>query len=124
MGSNNTHTEINVDNDPRLAAALSAVLEQSAGRLGLSEDALRVLNGAVQAAWRDVWRSLNGTNEKLHVECEEFPDRLELTFRCAGRSGSDLESCATALKGKVDQVNLETHAGKSKLTLIKFGAKR
>lgn len=123
-GSSQTHTEIEFDNDPRLAVALGAVLEQSACRLGMSDESVRVLNAAVQEACRNVWRSLNGTNEKLHLDCEEFSDRLELTFRCSGVSRSEIEACAAALKPKVDQVNIETRSGKPHLKLVKFAGRR
>jgi anti-sigma regulatory factor (Ser/Thr protein kinase) len=124
VGSSQTRTEINVDNDQRLAAALSAVVEQSACRLGLNDDAQRKLQTAVQEAWKNVWRNLNGTSEKLHVDCEEFPDRIELWFRCAGGSIAEIEACVATLKPKVDHVSIETHSGKPQLKLVKYAAHR
>ena len=124
MGSSQTRTEIKIDNDSRLAAALNALLEQSASRLGLNDDALRKLQAAVQEAWKSVWRSLNGANEKLHVDCEEFPDRVELSFRCSGGSTSEIEACAAMLKPKVDQVSVETRSGKPELKLVKYAPHR
>jgi len=123
VGSSQTRTEINVDNDQRLAAALSAVIEQSASRLGLNDDAQRKLQTAVQEAWKNVWRNLNGTSEKLHVDCEEFPDRIELSFRCAGGSIAEIEACIATLKPKVDHVSIETHSGKPELKLVKYAGR-
>jgi hypothetical protein len=123
VGSSQTHTEINIDNDSRLAAALNALLEQAACRLGLNDDASRKLQAAVQEAYKHVWRSLNGTSEKLHVECEEFPDRIELSFQCSGGSTAELEACVAALKPKVDQVKIETRAAKPHLKLVKYAAR-
>jgi anti-sigma regulatory factor (Ser/Thr protein kinase) len=123
VGSSQTRTEINVDNDQRLAAALSAVIEQSACRLGLNDDAQRKLQNAVQEVWKNVWHNLNGTGEKLHVDCEEFPDRLELSFRCAGSSIADIEACVATLKPKVDHVTIETHSGKPQLKIVKYAGR-
>jgi len=124
VGSSKTRTEIKIDNDPRLAAALNALLEQSACRLGLSDEALGKLQAAVREAWQHSWRSLNGAGEKLHVDCEEFPDRIELLFRCSGGSAAEFEKCAAMLKPKVDQVSVETRAGKPELKLVKYAARR
>ena len=123
MGSSQTHTEIKIDNDPRLAAALDAVLEQSGCRLGLNDATLAKLQAAVREACKTVWRSLNGTNEKLHVDCEEFPDRLELLFGCTGASTSEIEACIAQLKSKVDRVTFETRSGKPELKLVKYAAR-
>ena len=123
MGSSQTHTEIKIGNDPRLAAALDAVLEQSGCRLGLNDATLAKLQAAVREACKTVWRSLNGTNEKLHVDCEEFPDRLELLFGCTGASTSEIEACIAELKSKVDRVTFETRSGKPELKLVKYAAR-
>lgn len=123
MGSSQTRTQIKIDNDPRLTAALNALLEQAACRLGLNDDALRKLQAAVQDACKNVWRNLNGTSEKLHVDCEEYPDRIELAFQCTGGSTAELEACVAALKSKVDQVKIEARAGKPELKLVKYAAR-
>jgi hypothetical protein len=123
VGSSQTRTEINIDNDPRLAAALNALLEQAACRLGLNDDASRKLQAAVQEAYMNVWRNLNGTNEKLHVHCEEFPDRIELSFQCSAGSTAELEASVAALKSKVDQASIETRTGKPELKIVKYAAR-
>jgi anti-sigma regulatory factor (Ser/Thr protein kinase) len=120
VGSNQTRTEIDVDNDPRLAAALRAVLEQAACRLELSDESLQKLQIAAQEAWQNVWRSFNGASQKLHLDCEEFPDRIELTFRCSGGSAAEIEAFASGLRAKVDQVSIETRSEKPELKLIKY----
>lgn len=122
VGSSHTHTEINVDNDQRLAAALDALLEQSACRLGLKDDALRKLQAAVLEAWKKAWASLNGTSEKLHLECEEYPDRIEISFRCSDRSLREMEAWVGSLKSKVDQASIEKRSGKPELKIVKYAA--
>lgn len=122
MESSQTRTEINIDNDPRLAAALNALLEQAACRLGLKDEALRRLQEVVLDAWKNVWRSLNGTSEKLHVECEEYPDRIELSFRCSDRSLKQIEAFAASLKPKVDQASIEKRSGGPELKIVKYAA--
>lgn len=95
------------------------MLEQSAERQGLSKEELRKLHDAVQEAWRKIWSSLNGANEKLHVDFEETEDRVEMIFRCVGASRKDLEGCVAELRPKVDHVSLDANAEKQVLRLVK-----
>ena len=123
MGSNPTHTEITFDNDPRFEVALGAVLEQSAERLGISSDALHKLTVAARKAWQSCWRGKHDGHQKLHLECEETNDRIELIFRCPSGAEHEIENCAVELKAKVDHVSVEKHAGKSHLKIAAY-AKR
>jgi len=124
VGSSQTHTEFDFDNDPRLATALGPLLEQTAERLGMSDDSLRKLEAAAREAWKNCWQQLNSSGEKLHLECEEYEDRIELTFRCAGNSGSSMEACAKELKAKVDDVSFEKASGKPQLKLTAYANRR
>jgi len=123
VGSSQTRTEIDADNDPRLAAALGAILEQYACRLEMKVDTLRKLQIAAQEAWQNVWQSFNGSSAKLHIDCEEFSDRIEMTFRCSGGPDAEIEAFAAGFKAKVDQVTVEKRSGKTELKLIKYAAR-
>jgi hypothetical protein len=85
----------------------------------MSDKSLNKLQLAAKEAWQSCWHTLNRSHDKLHLECEEFNDRIELTFRCSG-SAAEMEAHAAQLKPKVDQVTVETHSGKPQLKLIAY----
>jgi hypothetical protein len=123
VGSNPTRTEFTFDNDPRFVAALGAVLEQSAERLGISEEALHKLHAAAREAWQSCWRGKHDGHQKLHLECEETADHIELIFRCPSGAEREIEICAAELKAKVEHVTVEKQAGKPHLKITAYAKK-
>ena len=133
-----SHTELSLHNDPRLMAAVGAIVSHSAQRVGLASDAQEGLAGAVMDACRETFPllgDLDGKNSALKVIVEDFPDRVEVTIEhtgealptagldsfCGGGNEGAMPGISNSLQDtRVDRVQYETKDGLSRMKLTKY----
>jgi hypothetical protein len=142
MTHNPSRIEVSLNNDPRLLAALGAIVSHSARRAGLAESAQERFTEAALNACRETFPLLDsGTdrNGMLRVVLQDFNDRVEMTIEHSGEplptAGLDTfcaqlgNSAQSGLSGdlqvqKVDRVQYETREGVSRVILIKYSGAR
>lgn len=138
MSVDPTRTELSLHNDPRLMAAVGAIVTHSAQRAGLTSEAQEGLAGAVMDACRETFPLLEGQgsdNSELKVIVEDFHDRVEVTIEhagealptagldtfCGGGSDGTAAGISNSLQDtRVDRVQYETREGRSRMKLIKY----
>jgi hypothetical protein len=131
-------TELKVDDDPRLLAAVGAIVSHSAQRAGLPQEAREGLAAAAVDACRETFpliRNENSGNRELRMVVEDFPDRVQVTIEHSGEAvpTAGLDSFVGGSKAgvsdgisnslqdtRVDRVQYDTHEGRSRMTLIKY----
>ena len=137
-----THTELSLHNDPRLMAAVGAIVSHSAQRAGLTSEAQEGLAAAAMDACRETFPLLGNqasNNSALKVIVEDFHDRVEVTIEhagealptagldsfCGGGSDSAMAGISNSLQDtRVDRVQYETQNGLSRMKLIKYSGGR
>ena len=139
MTADPARTELKVHNDPRLLAAVGAIVSHSAHRAGLSREAQHGFAEAAVEAVRETFPLLgnDSTGDRdLRMVIEDFPDRVQVTIEHSGESkpsaGLDTfagggsrdhagrKISASLQDTRVDQVQYDTHEGRSRMTLIKY----
>lgn len=136
MTNDLARTELTLTNDPRLIAAVGAVVSWAAERAGLSEEAEKDLDYAAAGACHRAFSFLasKARGNAIKVIVAVFPDRIEFTIEHPGEvpqpQGTPLSSAGgnrTAGKfsapmdsAKVDHVECETLGGRSRTTLVKY----
>jgi hypothetical protein len=138
MSTEPTHTELSLQNDPRLMAAVGAIVSHSAQRIGLPSEAQEGLAAAVMDACRETFpllRDLDGNNSALKIIVEDFQDRVEVTIEhagealptagldsfCGGGSDGAMAGISNSLQDtRVDRVQYETRDGRSRMKLTKY----
>jgi hypothetical protein len=126
--------QLQIDADPRLAAAAGGAAHYLGVAAGLEEPLLDQLQSAIVAACREEFRKLSAAHPHLEVTLTRFIDRIEValvreaedapavSINAVGGSAAQLEgnsSCACRLDG-IDRVQLETHDGCAVTRLTKF----
>jgi hypothetical protein len=136
MTNDVTRTELTLTNDPRLIAAVGAVVSWAAARAGLSGEAEKDLDSAADSACHRAFSFLarKAHENTIKVIVAVFPDRIELTIehpgevpQLQGTSFSSTGGKGTAGKfgvpmdsAKVDRVECKTLGGRSRTTLVKY----
>jgi len=137
MTTEPTHTELSLHDDPRLMAAVGAIVSHSAQRIGLSSEAQEGLAAAVMDACRETFPLLgdqDGNSSALKIIVEDFHDRVEVTLEHAGEAlptagldsfcgggGGAMAGISNSLQDtRVDRVQYETQDGTSRMKLIKY----
>jgi len=131
-------TELKVQNDPRLLAAVSAIVSHSAHRAGLPHEAQQKLAEAAVDACRETFPLLGNKNNSdgdLALVIEDFPDRVQVTIEHSGEAnptagldsfvGGSKEGVPAGISNslqdtRVDRVQYDTKDGRSRMTLIKY----
>jgi hypothetical protein len=126
--------QLQIDADPRLAAAAGGAAHYLGIAAGLEEASLDQLQSAIVAACREEFRKLDAAHPHLEVTLTRFIDRIEVALaheaeglpavsvNAVADSAAQLEgnsSCACRLKG-VDLVQFETYNGCAVTRLTKF----
>jgi hypothetical protein len=138
MSADPARTELKLHDDPRLMAAVGAVVCHSAQRAGLPAEAQDGLAAAVIEACRDTFplvQSDGRDDASLKVAVEDFHDRVEVTIEHSGEAlptagldtfcgGAGL-GATTGISGslqdtRVDRVQYETREGRSRMKLTKY----
>jgi hypothetical protein len=126
--------QLQIDADPRLAAAAGGAAHYLGVAAGLEEPSLDQLQSAIVAVCREEFRKLSAAHPHLEVTLTRFIDRIEVALAheaedapavsinavagSAAQSG-DNSSCMCRLDG-VDLVQFETHDGCAVTRLTKF----
>ena len=115
--SEHARTELVVSDDLLLVAAVGSVVEHTANRAGLPEDAQRQLAHAAEQVCRESFPLLNGRDRLIKCAVEDFDDRIEVTL---DYSGVLRPATAEQLTETVDRIVRETRGGRSRVTLVKY----
>jgi hypothetical protein len=109
--------KVQVDADPRLAAAVGGVARYLADAAGMENDAIAQLQGAVVTACNDAFKLLTPAHPHLTASISKLPDRLEVVLSCECASSP---TQGKASLGGVDQVQHETQGNIGITRLTKF----
>jgi hypothetical protein len=109
--------KLQVDSDPRFAAAVGGVARYMADSAGMENDAIAQLQAAVVTACNDAFQLLTPDHPHLTVEISKLSDRLEVVFSC--ECGSNRGEAKASLGG-VDRVQHETQGNIGITRLTKF----
>ena len=134
MATEAKRIQLQIDADPRLAAAAGGAAHYLGAAAGLEEASLDRLQSAIVAACREEFRKLGAAHPQLEVTLTRFIDRIEVALAheaegspavsidaAAGSAAQlgDNSGCACRLDG-VDRVQFETHDGCAVTRLTKF----
>ncbi|HEY2820519.1 MAG TPA: hypothetical protein VGJ06_05705 [Candidatus Acidoferrum sp.] len=109
--------KLQVDADPRFAAAVGGVARYVADSAGMENDAIAQLQAAVVTACNDAFQLLTPDHPHLTVEISKLSDRLEVVLSC--ECGSSPGQGKTSLGG-VDRVQHEKQGNIGIIRLTKF----
>jgi hypothetical protein len=120
VGTEAKSIRLQIDADPRLAAAVGGAARYLADAAGMENDAVAQLQAAVIAACREVFASLKEDHPSLDVTLTRLSDRIEVSLSHEGTS-----SQATALDGKeaptgIDRIQHETQGNLVVTRLTKY----
>jgi hypothetical protein len=109
--------KLQVDADPRFAAAVGGVARYMADSAGMENDAIAQLQAAVVTACNDAFELLTPDHPHLTATISKMSDRLEVVFscECGANPGHGKESL-----GGVDRVQHETMGNVVITRLTKF----
>jgi hypothetical protein len=109
--------KVQVDADPRFAAAIGGVARYLADAAGMENDAITQLQSAVVTACNDAFKLLTPAHPHLTATISKLRDRLEvvLSCECSPKTGQGNESF-----GGVDRVQHETQGNLGITRLTKF----
>lgn len=141
MTTDHHHTELTLQDDPRLLVGIGALVTHLSQVAGLSDGAQEGLAAAVVDACRDTFPLVNGDDRhdgSLRMIVEDFADRVEVTIEHSGEAlpSAGLDSFCGGGEGvaagisnslqdtRVDRVQYETRDGRSRMTLIKYYGER
>lgn len=129
-------TEVTLENDPRLLAAVIPIVQHAAQNAGLDQQSqLGLVSAAVQAC-KETFPFLNGRESFLRMIVQNFPDRVEVAIEHPGEGApmAGLDSfcggCGEAAQGiaaalfrtQLDRVLYESRDGRTRVTLVKYRA--
>jgi len=139
MSTEPARTELIVHEDERLLSAIEPVVYQASLRCGLSTEAQQGLAAASIAACKETFPLLKDSSRagaaEVKVIITDYTDRVEVAIEHTGEAlptagldtfvgdavaGADGGLSAALQKTKVDRVQYETKAGRSRMTLIKY----
>lgn len=121
--------QLQIDSDPRLAAAAGGVARYVADAAGLASSESSPFQKAVVAACLEAFKRLGSAHPHLTVTTIRFPDRIEVrlayepalpaTSDSDGKTRPDKLVRNSAVQG-VDDVHREVHAGAAITRLTKY----
>jgi hypothetical protein len=115
---------LQIDADPRFAAAAGGAARYLAENSGLENDAASQLQAAVIAACQQAFKSLNQGHARLTVTLSRHSDRIEVEITHEGRSAPAEGAGITASKPLkptgFDQVRYETRGNVAVTRLTKY----
>lgn len=133
MPTDSARIECTLHNDPRLIAAVGAMVSHASQRTGLSDEARAALSAAAEDACRETFslRSLgnapsnrDGPDMAIHVIVENFSDRVEVAIE-SPEASRDAQQARNRIRGirertKVDGANYEIREGLARVTLVEY----
>lgn len=109
--------KVQLDADPRFAAAVGGVARYMADAAGMENDAIAQLQAAVVTASNDAFKLLTPAHPHLTATISKLPDRLEVELSCECSSNA---AQAKESLGGVDKVQHETKGNIGITRLTKF----
>jgi hypothetical protein len=140
MTTDPARTEIMVQDDERLLAAIEPIVFMASTRCGLSTEAQKGLAAASIAACKETFPLLKESDDAdedpaVKVIITDYTDRVEVAIEHDGEAlptagldtfvgdavaGSDAGLSGALQKTSVDRVQYETKSGVSRMTLVKY----
>lgn len=117
-----SRTELIINDDPRLVAAVGSVVEHAVNRAGLPENVQKQLAETVVNTCRAAFPPASAGVTGLKCAVEDFDDRIEVQIDQPknGSSGAQLADKLREAIRCVDDVKYEPSATGSRVTLIKY----
>ena len=121
--------QLQIDADPRLAAAVGGAARYFAEAAGLASGEVRELEKSVVAACLEAFEHLTGKHPHLTVALTRYPDRIEVAMAHEGgrepavgldRVAGFANQLGSGGLGGVDRVQYEAHEGLSVTRLTKY----
>jgi hypothetical protein len=121
--------QLQIDADPRLAAAVGGAARYFAESAGLTSDEVRELEKSVLAACEEAFEHLTGEHPHLTVTLTRYPDRIEVAMAHEGggepavgldRVAGFASQLGPGGLGGVDRVQYEAHEGLAVTRLTKY----
>jgi len=109
--------KVQLDADPRFAAAVGGVARYLADSAGMENDAIAQLQAAVISACNDAFKLLTPAHPHLTATISKLPDRLEVEFSC--ECGWNPAQGQESLGG-IDRIQHETKGNIVVTRLTKF----
>lgn len=133
MSAESKGIELQIDPDPRLAAAAGGAARFLGEAAGLSNEELAELQKSIVAACQEAFEHLTGDHPHLNVTLTGYPDRIEVAVSHKGEASPavGLDQIAgfadqlgsTRALGGVDRVQFETRDGVAVTRLTKYIAR-
>ena len=117
METDSRTIKVQLDADPRFAAAVGGVARYLADAAGMENDAIAQLQAAVVTAANEAFKLLTPTHPHLTATISKLPDRLEVELSC--ECGSSPSQSKESLGG-VDKVQHEKQGNLGITRLTKF----
>ena len=121
--------QLQIDADPRLAAAVGGAAHCFAESAGLTSEEVRELGKCVVAACQEAFEHLTGEHPHLTVTLTRYPDRIEVAMAHEGggepavgldRVAGFANQPGSGGLGGVDRVQYEAHEGLAVTRLTKY----
>ena len=117
-----TRTELVLNDDPRLVAAVGSVVEHAVNRAGLPEEVQKEVAATAVETCRACFVPASGGQAGLKCVVEDFDDRIEVQIdqpTNGSRGGALADKLREAIR-TVDNVKYEPTATGSRITLTKY----
>lgn len=117
-----TRTELVLNDDPRLVAAVGSVVEHAVNRAGLSAEIQKEVAATAVETCRACFVPAGGGQAGLKCVVEDFDDRIEVQIdqpTNGARGGALADKLREAIRN-VDDVKYEPTTTGSRVTLIKY----
>jgi hypothetical protein len=132
VGTESKSIRLQIDADPRLAAAVGGAVRCMADAAGMENDATTQLQGAVIAACRAAFEYLSENHPHLIVTLTRLSDRIEVALSYEGESAPAVGLDTIAQSGSqgggqgngvwsgIDRIQYETQGNVAVTRLTKF----
>jgi hypothetical protein len=111
---------LQVDADPRLAAAVGGAARYLADAAGMENDAVAQLQAAVIAACRELFASLREDHPCLNVTLTRLSDRIEVSLSHEGTPPQAADFDGKEVPAGIDRVQHETQGNLAVTRLTKY----
>jgi hypothetical protein len=113
-------TEARLETDPRLLAAVSAIIEHAAAHVGMGDARCHALMAATERACREAWPASNGREPRVEVICDQYADRVEVAIQGPGATPPEVEGTLKDLQKRVDRVTTENRNGSLRIVIVEY----
>jgi hypothetical protein len=111
---------LQIDADPRLAAAVGGAARYLADAAGMESEAVAQLQAAVIAACREVFAYLRKDHPSLHVTLTRLSDRIEVSLSHEGSAPQGAGRDGREVPAGIDRIQHETQGNLTVTRLTKY----